>query len=83
MAEPTMLEALTKVLVERLKVDEETVRPAANLFDDLGLDSIDLMSAVMAIEEQFEIEVSDAELENVTTVGEAVELLEGKVGANA
>ncbi|MGH2708152.1 MAG: acyl carrier protein [Actinomycetota bacterium] len=83
MAEPTMLEALTKVLVERLKVDEEMVRPAANLFDDLGLDSIDLMSAVMAIEEQFEIEVSDAELENVTTVGEAVELLEGKVGANA
>ncbi len=83
MAEPTMLQALTDVLVERLKVDEKAVRPAANLFDDLGLDSIDLMSAVMAIEEQFGIEVSDAELENVTTVGEAVELLESKVGANA
>ncbi len=83
MAEPTMLKALTEVLVERLKVDEEAVKPAANLFDDLGLDSIDLMSAVMAIEEQFGIEVSDPELENVTTVGEAVELLESKVGANA
>jgi acyl carrier protein len=83
MAEPTMLEALTEVLVERLKVDGDAVQPAANLFDDLGLDSIDLMSAVMAIEEQFGIEVSDSELENVTTVGEAVELLEGKVGANA
>jgi acyl carrier protein len=59
------------------------VTPQANLFDDLGLDSIDLMSAVMAIEERFEIEVSDAELENVTTVGEAVEILGAKVAASA
>ncbi|MEA2587928.1 MAG: acyl carrier protein, partial [Actinomycetota bacterium] len=68
-----ILEALREVLVDRLKVEAEAVTPQANLFDDLGLDSIDLMSAVMAIEERFEIEVSDAELENVTTVGEAVE----------
>ncbi|MEA2565985.1 MAG: acyl carrier protein, partial [Actinomycetota bacterium] len=62
-----ILEALREVLVDRLKVEAEAVTPQANLFDDLGLDSIDLMSAVMAIEERFEIEVSDAELENVTT----------------
>jgi acyl carrier protein len=71
------------VLVDRLKVEAEAVTPQANLFDDLGLDSIDLMSAVMAIEERFEIEVSDAELENVTTVGEAVEILGAKVAASA
>jgi acyl carrier protein len=69
--------------VDRLKVEAEAVTPQANLFDDLGLDSIDLMSAVMAIEERFEIEVSDAELENVTTVGEAVEILGAKVAASA
>ena len=74
-----ILEALREVLVDRLKVEAEAVTPQANLFDDLGLDSIDLMSAVMAIEERFEIEVSDAELENVTTVGEAVEILGAKV----
>jgi len=78
-----ILEALREVLVDRLKVEAEAVTPQANLFDDLGLDSIDLMSAVMAIEERFEIEVSDAELENVTTVGEAVEILEAKVAASA
>ena len=78
-----ILDALREVLVDRLKVEPEAVTPTANLFDDLGLDSIDLMSAVMAIEERFEIEVSDAELENVTTVGEAVELLGGKVTASA
>ena len=67
----------------RVKGEAEAVTPQANLFDDLGLDSIDLMSAVMAIEERFEIEVSDAELENVTTVGEAVEILGAKVAASA
>jgi len=78
-----ILEALREVLVDRLKVEAEAVTPQANLFDDLGLDSIDLMSAVMAIEERFEIEVSDAELENVTTVGEAVEILGAEVAASA
>ena len=78
-----ILEALREVLVDRLKVEAEAVTPQANLFDDLGLDSIDLMSAVMAIEERFEIEVSDAELENVATVGEAVEILGAKVAASA
>ena len=78
-----ILEALREVLVDRLKVEAEAVTPQANLFDDLGLDSIDLMSAVVAIEERFEIEVSDAELENVTTVGEAVEILGAKVAASA
>ena len=78
-----ILDALREVLVDRLKVEAEAVTPQANLFDDLGLDSIDLMSAVMAIEERFVIEVSDAELENVTTVGEAVEILGAKVAASA
>jgi len=78
-----ILEALREVVVDRLKVEAEAVTPQANLFDDLGLDSIDLMSAVMAIEERFEIEVSDAELENVTSVGEALEILGAKVAASA
>lgn len=83
MANQEVFDALQEVLVGKLKVDADAVRPEANLFEDLGLDSIDLMSAVMAIEEQFGIEVSDKELENVATVGEAVELLSGKVGASA
>jgi acyl carrier protein len=75
--------ALKEVLVERLKVDEGSVTEDANLFEDLGLDSIDLTTVVMAVEEKYGIEVSDDELENVTTLREATELLSGKVAANA
>jgi len=78
-----ILDALREALVERLKVDEDRVTLEADLFADLGLDSIGLMSAVMAIEDRFGFEVSDAELESVTTVREAVDLLGSKVAAGA
>ena len=75
--------ALKETLVERLKVDASTITEEANLFEDLGLDSIDLMTVVMAVEEKFSIEVSDEELEDVTTLGQAADLLSAKVGSNA
>jgi acyl carrier protein len=75
--------ALKETLVERLKVDAATITEEANLFEDLGLDSIDLMTVVMAVEEKFSIEVSDEELEDVTTLGQAADLLSAKVGTNA
>lgn len=75
--------ALKETLVERLKVDAATITEEANLFEDLGLDSIDLMTVVMAVEEKFSIEVTDEELEDVTTLGQAADLLSAKVGTNA
>jgi acyl carrier protein len=75
--------ALKETLVDRLKVDAATITEDANLFEDLGLDSIDLMTVVMAVEEKFAIEVSDEELEDVTTLGQAADLLSAKVGTNA
>ena len=75
--------ALKETLVDRLKVDAATITEEANLFEDLGLDSIDLMTVVMAVEEKFAIEVSDEELEDVTTLGQAADLLSAKVGTNA
>jgi acyl carrier protein len=75
--------ALKETLVERLKVDASTITEEANLSEDLGLDSIDLMTVVMAVEEKFSIEVSDEELEDVTTLGQAADLLSAKVGTNA
>ncbi|MEX0790358.1 MAG: acyl carrier protein [Actinomycetota bacterium] len=75
--------ALKETLVDRLKVDAATITEEANLFEDLGLDSIDLMTVVMAVEEKFSIEVSDEELEDVTTLGQAADLLSAKVGTNA
>ncbi|CAN5867888.1 acyl carrier protein [soil metagenome] len=75
--------ALKETLVDRLKVDAATITEDANLFEDLGLDSIDLMTVVMAVEEKSSIEVSDEELEDVTTLGQAADLLSAKVGTNA
>ena len=75
--------SLKETLVDRLKVDAATITEDANLFEDLGLDSIDLMTVVMAVEEKFSIEVSDEELEDVTTLGQAADLLSAKVGTNA
>ena len=83
MSEEELLDALRDVLVEKLKVDGAKVQMQASLYDELGLDSIDLMTAVMAMEERFGIEISDNELEQVTTVGDAVNLLSQKVAANA
>jgi acyl carrier protein len=83
LSEQELLDALRDVLVEKLKVDGTKVQAQANLYDDLGLDSIDLMTAVMAMEERFGIEISDDELEQVTSVGDAVRLLGEKVAANA
>jgi acyl carrier protein len=82
-SEEELLDALRDVLVDKLKVDGAKVQMQASLYDELGLDSIDLMTAVMAMEERFGIEISDNELEQVTTVGDAVALLNQKVGANA
>jgi acyl carrier protein len=83
MAREEVVTALKEVLVDRLKVDASTVTEDANLFEDLGLDSIDLMTVVMAVEERFSIEVSDDELEDVTTLGQAADLLNNKVTSNA
>lgn len=75
--------ALRDVLVEKLKVDADRVKSEAKFFEDLGLDSIDLATAVMAIEERFGIEVSDKELEKVSTLDDAVQILSSKVTARA
>lgn len=83
MAREDVVTALKEVLVDKLQVEADTVTEDANLFDDLGLDSIDLMTVVMAIEERFDIEVPDEELEDVTTISQAADLLSAKVGTNA
>lgn len=78
-----LFEALKEVLVDRLKVEAETIVPQANLLDDLGLDSIDLMTMVMALEERFGIEVPDEDVEGVETVQQALDLLAKKAAVSA
>lgn len=64
------------VIIEQLGVDEKDVTSEAALIDDLGADSLDVVELVMALEEQFEIEIPDEEAEKISTVGEAVSYIE-------
>ena len=68
----TVEERVKKLICEQLGVKEEEVKNDASFVDDLGADSLDTVELVMALEEEFETEISDEEAENITTVKEAV-----------
>ncbi|MEP1123786.1 MAG: acyl carrier protein [Ilumatobacter sp.] len=69
-----------KCAVEVLSVEESAVTPDAKFGDDLDADSLDLVELVMALEEEFDIEVPEEELEGVETVQNAYDLVANKVG---
>ena len=68
-----------KCAVEVLSVDEDQVVPEAKFGDDLDADSLDLVELVMALEEEFGVEVPEEDLEGVETVGQAYDLVVGKL----
>jgi acyl carrier protein len=72
---------VTKVLAEQLAVDEAQVVPDARFAEDLNADSLDLVEAVLALEEEWNIEIPEEEMEGVTTVGQAVDLAATKLAA--
>jgi len=63
------------IIVEQLGIPEEDVKPAASFIDDLGADSLDIVELVMAMEEEFEIEIPDEEAENIKSVGDAIKYI--------
>ena len=69
--------------VEVLGVDEGQVTEDARFKDDLDADSLDLVELVMALEEKLDISVPEEDLEGIDTVGKALDLVAGKVGARA
>jgi len=70
-----------KVLAEQLAVDEAQVVPDARFAEDLNADSLDLVEAVLALEEEWNIEIPENEMESVKTVGQAVDLVSSKLGS--
>ncbi len=60
------------IIVEQLDVEEEQVTPQASFIDDLGADSLDTVELIMAIEEEFDVEIPDEEAEKIITVKDAV-----------
>ena len=75
------LSALREVAVEVLSVDGAAVQEDARFKEDLDADSLDLVELVMGLEERFDIAVPEEDLENVTTVGQAVDLVLSKVAS--
>jgi acyl carrier protein len=83
MTNEQLLETVKDIAVEVLNADRAAVVATASFKDDLDADSLDLVELVMALEERLDIAVPEAELEQIVTVGDAVQLLAGKVGASA
>jgi acyl carrier protein len=64
-----------KIIVDQLGVKEEDVKNAASFVDDLGADSLDTVELVMALEEEFDIEIPDEQAEKITTVQSAIDYI--------
>ena len=71
-----VLEKVKVILAEQFDVDEDSLNNDTNLQDDLGADSLDVVDLLMSIEDEFEIEVPDEEIERIRTVGELVNYIE-------
>lgn len=71
------------LIVTQLGVDEDAVVDDANLIDDLGGDSLDMVEMIMTAEEQFGVEITDDEAEEMRTVADAIRLIGEKVAAKA
>jgi acyl carrier protein len=79
MSSEEVFEKVKGIVVEQLGVTEETVTMEASFIDDLGADSLDIVELVMALEEEFDIEIPDADAEKVVTVGDVVDYIKENV----
>jgi len=64
-----------EIVVEQLGVDEQEVTEKASFVDDLGADSLDIVELIMALEEEFDMEIPDEDAEKIATVGDAVKYI--------
>ncbi len=68
-------EKVKEIIVDQLGVDEKQVSPEASFVDDLGADSLDTVELVMALEEEFDIEIPDEEAEKIASVKNAIDYI--------
>jgi acyl carrier protein len=73
-----VFEKVKAILVDQLDVEDEIVTMESVISDDLGADSLDVVDMVMSLEEEFDIEIPDEEIENMKTVGDVVRFIESK-----
>ncbi|UCD84897.1 MAG: acyl carrier protein [Deltaproteobacteria bacterium] len=73
-------EKVIKIIAKQLDLDEKEVTPQATFIDDLGADSLDVVEMVMAMEEAFELEIPDEDIENITSVQDVIDYIKKKTG---
>lgn len=77
-----IFEKVKKIVVEQLEVEPSTVTPQASFANDLGADSLDTVELVMALEEEFDIEIPDEDAEQIHTVQNVVDYISNQVKAS-
>ena len=79
MSSEEIFEKIKNIIIEQLQVSETAITEEASFIDDLGADSLDLVELIMALEEEFGIEIPDADAEKVVTVGDVVSYIKENV----
>lgn len=74
-----IFEKVKKIIVEQLGVSETSITMEASFIDDLGADSLDIVELIMALEEEFDMEIPDSDAEKVATVSDVVEYIKSHV----
>lgn len=70
-----VFEKVKKIIIEQLGVEEDEINMESSFIDDLGADSLDIVELIMALEEEFDIEIPDNEAEKIALVGDAVDYI--------
>lgn len=70
-----VLSKVKSILSEQFSVDEENITMQTNIAEDLGADSLDVVDVLMSLEDEFEMEIPDEDVENIKTVGQLVEYI--------
>ncbi|HIQ92068.1 MAG TPA: acyl carrier protein [Candidatus Copromonas avistercoris] len=73
-----MLEKMKEIIADQLSVDADTITEATSFKDDLGADSLDLFELVMALEDEYSVEIPADDLQQMATVGDVINYLKGK-----
>ena len=71
-----VFEKIRQILCDQLDLEEDSITMDSNIVDDLGADSLDVVDLIMSLEDEFNIEIPDEEVENVKTVGQIVKYIE-------
>ena len=83
MSQEEIFSRVKKIVADQLEVEENDIKPESNFANDLGADSLDTVELVMALEEEFDIEIPDEAAEGILTVQATVDYINSKVSASA